>query len=65
MLFNGIRDKIKKINGDECNYEKDYMKIKFDFEDNLPLNKKLNFNNMIITIRSFFKGDDDLHELSI
>ena len=41
------------------------MKIKFDFEDNLPLNKKLNFNNMIITIRSFFKGDDDLHELSI
>ena len=41
------------------------MKIKFDFEDNLPLNKKLNFNNMIITIRYFFKGDDDLQELSI
>ena len=29
-VFNGIRDKIKKISGDECDYEKDYMKIKFN-----------------------------------
>ena len=26
-VFNGIRDKIKEINSDECEYEKDYMKI--------------------------------------
>ena len=26
-VFNGIRDKIKEINSDECDYEKDYMKI--------------------------------------
>ena len=25
--FNGIRDKIKEINSDECDYEKDYVKI--------------------------------------
>ena len=28
--FNRIRDKIKEINSDECDYEKDYLKIKFD-----------------------------------
>ena len=42
---NGIRNKIKKINGDECDYEKDYMKIKFNSDDNLPLNKQLKFHN--------------------
>ena len=28
-IFNGIRNKIKKVNGDEFDYEKDYMRIKF------------------------------------
>ena len=35
-VFNGIRDKIKKISGDECDYEKDYMKTKFNSDDDLP-----------------------------
>ena len=34
-VFNRIRDKIKEINSDECDYEKDYMKIKFNSDDNL------------------------------
>ena len=29
-LFNEFRNKIKKIGGKECDYEKDYMKIKFN-----------------------------------
>ena len=32
-VFNGIRDKIKEINRNECDYEKDYMKIKFNSDD--------------------------------
>ena len=56
-VFNGIRNKIKKISGDECDYEKDYMKIKFNSDDNLPLNKPLEFHLMTITIRSVFKED--------
>ena len=28
-VFNGIKDKIKETNSDECDYGKDYMKIKF------------------------------------
>ena len=59
--FNGIRNKIKKIIDAECNYEKDYMKIKFNSNDDLPLNKKLKFNNITITIRSVFEEDDKLY----
>ena len=60
-VFSGIRDKIKEINSDECDYEKDYMKIKFNSDDNLPLNKPLKFHNMTITIRSVFKEDGKLY----
>ena len=35
-VFNGIRDKIKEINGDDCDYEKGYMKIEFNSDDKLP-----------------------------
>ena len=60
-VFNGIMGKIKEISNDECDYEKDYMKIKFNSDDKLPLNKPLNFHNMTITIRFVFKEDDKLY----
>ena len=33
------------------------MKIKFDIDDDLPLNKKLKFPTMTIVIRSVFEED--------
>ena len=39
-VLNKIINKMKKISGDECDYEKDYTKIKFNSDDNLPLNKQ-------------------------
>ena len=60
-VFNGIRDKIKEINSDECHYEKDYMKTKFNSDDDLPLNKPLKFYLMTITIRSVFEEDGKLY----
>ena len=60
-VFNGIRDKIKEINSNECDYEKDYMKIKFNSDDDLPLNKHIKFHNMTITIRSAFEEDGKLY----
>ena len=36
-VWNGIKNNIKEISSDECDYEKDYMKIKFLSDDNLPL----------------------------
>ena len=61
----------KAINGgEEKNYEKDYMKIKLNSYDNLPLNKPLIFHAVTIIIRSVlghytqvFLGDT-LYELS-
>ena len=61
-VFNGIRDEIKTINGGKENdYEKDYMKIKFNSDDDLPLNKPLKFHLMTITIRSVFEEDGKLY----
>ena len=60
-VFNGIMNKIKEVSNDECDYEKDYMKIKFNSDDNLPLNKPLKFHNMTITIKSVFKEDGKLY----
>ena len=51
-VWDGINNKTKTINGGKENdYEKDYMKIKFNSDDDLPLNKQLKFHNMTITIR--------------
>ena len=74
-VFNRITDKITEINNNECDYEKDYMKIKFNSDDDLPLNKSLEFRLMTITIRHVIEEvnkfypqvflDDTLYELSI
>ena len=53
--------KIKEVSNDECDYEKDYVKIKFNSDDNLPLNTPLKFHNMTITIKSVFKEDGKLY----
>ena len=72
-ISDGIKNEIKAINGGQENsYRKDYMKIKFNSDDDLPLNKPLRFHAMTIIIRSDFqKGgkfypqvflDDALHK---
>ena len=60
-VFNGIRDKIKEINSNKCDYEKDYMKIKFNSDADLPLNKSLKFHLMTIPIRYVFEEDGKLY----
>ena len=61
-VFNGIRDEIKIINGGKENdYEKDYIKIKFNSDDKLPLNKPLKLHNMTIITRSVFEEDGKLY----
>ena len=60
-VFNGIMGKIKKIDDDWLEYSKGYKKIKFNSDDNLPLNKPLKFHNMTVTIRCVFSEDDKLY----
>ena len=57
-----VKHEIKKINTDkETDYRKDYMKIRFTSDDDLPLNEPLIFYEMHIFVRYFFKEDHKLH----
>ena len=61
-VWNRTKNKIKTINGGKENhYEKDYMEIKFNSDDDLPLNKALKFHNMTTIIRSVFEEDGKLY----
>ena len=61
MFLMELGTKSKKISGNECDYEKDYMKIRFNSDDDLPLNKQVKFHNMIITIGYVFEEDGKLY----
>ena len=58
---NRIKDKINEINSGKCDYEKDYLKIKFNSDDSLPLNKPLKFHSMTIIIWCVFSEDGKLY----
>ena len=60
-VLNVIKYKIKEVSDSEFDYEKDYMKIKFNSDDNLPLNKPLKFHLMTINIRCVFGEDGKLY----
>ena len=52
-----IKNKIENINYGECKYGKDFTKIKFDTDDDLPLNKLLNLHMLTIIVRSVFEDE--------
>ena len=53
---------LKAINGHKENEnEKDYMKIKFNSDNDLPLNKLLKFHLMTVIIRCVFSEDGNLY----
>ena len=60
-VWSGIKNKIEAISSGECDYEKDDMKIKFNSDDDLPLNKSLKLHMFTIIIRSVFEEDDKLY----
>ena len=61
-IWRGIKSKIKTINDNKENDQgKVYIKIKLNFDDDLPLNKPLKFHAMTIIIRSVFKEDGKLY----
>ena len=59
-VFDGIKEIIKKVNdyGQPIKYDDNYMKIKFNTDDNIPLNKIIYFPTITIIIRSVTKKDN-------
>ena len=56
-----IKNLIEKIDNKPGEYGKDYMKIKSNSDDNLPLNKLLKLYMLTIIVRSVFKDVDKYH----
>ena len=56
-LWDRIKIFIEKVNDKLGEYEKDFMKIKFSYDDHLPLNKTLNLHDITIVIRFVFEED--------
>ena len=57
-VWSGIKNKIEEVSLSDCDYEKGYIKIEFNSDDNLPMNKPLKFRLMAITIRCVFSEGD-------
>ena len=60
-VWNGIKNKIGEVSSEKYDYEKHYMKIKFNSDDDLPLNKPLKFHFMTMTVKSIFEQDGKLY----
>ena len=56
-LWDGIKNLIEKVNNKPGEYEKNFMKIKFNWDDNLPLNEMLTLHNLRVIVRSVFQED--------
>ena len=60
--WNGIKNEIKTMNGGKKGeYGKDFMKIKSDADDHLPLNKQLKLHMLTIIVRCAFEEDSKLY----
>ena len=56
-----IKDQIKTISGDNpIEYGKDFIKARFESNDDLPLGKILNIPLCIIDVKSVFQRDPQL-----
>ena len=53
-IWKSIRAKIEENTGVIVQYDKDYMKIKFESNDNLPIDNIVNMHQVTIIIRSVF-----------
>ena len=57
-LWDEIKHLIETINDvEKSEYEKDFMKIKYDIDDNLPLNKMPKLHMLKVIVRSVFEED--------
>ena len=61
-MWGKIRNLIRSITRNSDDYEvKKYMKIKFNWDDKLPLNKTIEIPSMIIVVREAFYENNKYH----
>ena len=57
-FWDGVKNLIRRVNDKPGEYGKDFVKIRFESDDNLPLNKTLKLHNLTIIFRSVFEKND-------
>ena len=60
-IFESIKNKITEKTWDVVKYDKDYMKIKFESNNILPVGINVNIHLATITIRSIFAQDGEYY----
>ena len=60
-IWKSIRAKIEENTGVIVQYDKDYMNIKFESNDNLPTDNIINMHHVTIIIRSVFAQNDKFY----
>ena len=61
-LFDEIKEQVKLVNGDKMfKYGKDFTKIKFKRNDDLPYNKMINIPVCVLIISSIFKENNNYY----
>ena len=60
-IWKSIRAKIEKNTGGIVQYDKDYMKIKFESNDNLPIDNIVNMHQVTIIIRNAFAQNGKIY----
>ena len=62
QVWEGIKKEIETINGSEkIEYRKDFLKIRFESNDDLPLSRPVKLHLLTIIIRSVFSEDDKFY----
>ena len=61
-LWSKIRDLIRSINKNSDDCDKKYMKIKFNSNDELPLNKTIDIPIMKIIVRAIFLRNNKFYQ---
>ena len=60
----GVKFRLKK-NHKPAEYGKDFMKIRSNSDNNLPLNKRLRLHNLTIIVRCVFQEDNKYYPQAI
>ena len=60
-IWDRIKNKIEANCDKKGEYKKDFIEIKFNSDDNLPLNEIINFHMLTIVVKSVFKKDGKLY----
>ena len=64
-LWSKTRDLIRSVTKNADDYDEKYMKIKFNSDNELPLNKTIEIPGMTIVVRAFFmKIKNIIHRFS-